>query len=126
MVTPSADDGGEVTMGLIREAMAYRVKYRVADGRRTKRYMPLEMLCVHSRNRGGVYPMPLTVANLGIGIFQDGFNLEDANHEGVCVQEIPEGSRPPGWQTSHEWNKKKTTGTMLETHPWSHRHGAAG
>ena len=31
--------------------------------------------------------MVQTAVNLGVGIFQDGFNPEDANHEGVCVQE---------------------------------------
>ena len=109
----SADDEGEVSMGIIREAMAFRVKYRIGDGRSLKRLVHLEMLCVHKGNRGGVYPTPVTVANLGIGVFQDGFNPEEANHEGVCVQEVPDAERPHDRETSHAWNKKKIAGTML-------------
>lgn len=104
----------EESIGAIREAMAYRVKYRISEGARSKRYLHLEMLCVHKDNRGGQYPMPNTAVNLGIGIFQDGFDPEHANHEGVCVQEIPEGCRPSGWLTSHSWNRQRTAGTMLE------------
>ena len=59
----------EALMGAIREAMAYRVKYRIKDTKRAKRPIALEMLCVHKQNRGGQYPMPQTVANLGIGTF---------------------------------------------------------
>ena len=40
-------------LGLVRQAMAYRVKYRVAGG---KRQMYLSLLGVHPLNRGGVYP----------------------------------------------------------------------
>ena len=101
-------------MGSIREAMAYRVKYRLKDTKRAKRQLHLEMMCVHKRNRGGLFPMPQTVANLGIGIFQDGCSSEEANHEGVCVQEIPEGCRPEGWETSLAVNQRKTKGTLLE------------
>ena len=110
---PSSDDKGEVTMGLIREAMAFRVKYRIGEVRRHKRKLHLEMMCIQKDNRGGVYPMPLTVANLGIGLFQDGFIAAEAHHEGVCVQEIPESHRPEGWETSFEWNKRNVACTML-------------
>ena len=47
-------------MGSIREAMAYRVKYRLADTKRAKRKVHLEMLCIQEWNRGGQYPMPQT------------------------------------------------------------------
>ena len=40
-------------LGLVRQAMAYRVKYRVAGG---KRQMYLSLLGVQPLNRGGVYP----------------------------------------------------------------------
>ena len=69
-------EDSEVSIGSIREAMALRVKYRLCDGIRSKRDLHLEMLCVHKLNRGGQYPMPKTVVNLGIGIFEDGFSLE--------------------------------------------------
>ena len=56
-------------MGLIRRAMAFRVKYRVAnaDGSQ-KRCMALSLLGVHAQNRGGVYPSPETVHNLGLSL----------------------------------------------------------
>ena len=52
------DAEGEKNMGLIRRAMAYRVKYRVqnADGS-LKKQMSLSLLGVHPLNRGGVYCM---------------------------------------------------------------------
>ena len=72
------------------------------------------MLYVHKDNRGAVYPTPVTVQNLGVGILQDGFIPAEANHEGVCVQEIPTKERPPGYETSLEVNQRKTMGTLLE------------
>jgi hypothetical protein len=80
----------DANMGLIRRAMAFRVKYRVpnADGSQ-KRCMALAMLGVHPQNRGGVYPSPETVQNLGVNLLTSGFNADEANHEGVCVQELP-------------------------------------
>ena len=116
----------EALMGAIREAMPYRVKYRIKDTKRAKRPINLEMLCVHKQNRGGQYPMPQTVANLGIGTFEDGFSSEEANHEGVCVQEIPEGFRPQDWETSLAVNQKKTKGTLLEGCFPSDAHSAYG
>ncbi len=59
MSTQAADDG-EV-YGLVREAMAFRVKYRSTDPRKAKRKLALCLLCVHKKNRGGQYPMAATV-----------------------------------------------------------------
>ena len=70
--------------------MAYRVKYRVAGG---KRQMYLSLLGVHPLNRAGVYPSPETVQNLGLKLLETGFSEDEANHEGVCVQEIPPEER---------------------------------
>ena len=100
--------------GLVREAMAYRVKYRSKDLKKAKRRLALCLLCVHKRNRGGQYPMAETVQNLGISIFEDGFNPEEANHAGVCVQEIPHKHQPPEYQTSLQFNVKSCQGTLLE------------
>ena len=79
----------EAVMGSIREAMAYRVKYRIKDTKRAKRLLHLETLCVHKQNRSGQYPMRQTVANLGIGTFEDGFSWEEANHEGCLLYTSP-------------------------------------
>ena len=79
---------GQVDAGLIRQAMAYRVKYRIEGG---KRLMGLSLLGVHPQNRGGVYPSPETVRNLGLKLLKTGFSVDEANHEGACVQEVPSG-----------------------------------
>ena len=115
----SAHGGKDLPVNAVKEAMAYRVKYRVEDSKRAKRAINIELLCVHKDNRGGQYPTATTVENLGIAIFQDGFNRSDANHEGVCVQEVPEGrhrtsSHGVKWKTSREVNFEKTRGTALE------------
>ena len=72
--------------GLVRKAMAFRVKYRL-DGR--KKQISLSRLGVHPQNRGGMYPQPDVVRNLGLNIITKGFNKSEADHEGVSVEEIP-------------------------------------
>ena len=72
--------------GLVRKAMAFRVKYRLDI---KKRVIALSRLGVHPQNRGGMYPQPDTVRNLGLKIITNGFNQSEANHEGVSVEEIP-------------------------------------
>ena len=44
---------------------------------------------MHPQNRGGMYPQPDVVRNLGLKIITKGFNQSEANHEGVSVEEIP-------------------------------------
>lgn len=82
-------------MGLVRAAMALRVKYRLPQ----KMHLPLSLLGVHQMNRGGVYPMSETVTGLGLRILAGGFSKEEANHQGVCVEEAPPralGGKPLG------------------------------
>ena len=95
------DTAADEAMGLVRRALALRAKYRVQSGKQT---IPLSILGVHPFNRAGVYPMEETVVNLGLGILLSGFSVDEANHEGVCVQEVPaeeqskgplEGYEPP-------------------------------
>ena len=73
-------------MGLVRKAMAFRVKYRVSL---SKKRIALARLGVHPHNRGGMYPQPDIVRNLGLNIMATGFNGSEADHEGVCVEEVP-------------------------------------
>ena len=115
MAAGSKEEDG--MMGLIREAMALRVKYRLqkATGVKIdKKTLTLTMLCVNRHNRGGNYPHPGTVLNLLINIFKEGFNEADANHEGVCVQELPAKERPKNYKTELEYNIEKTRFTSLE------------
>ena len=72
--------------GLVRKAMAFRVKYRLDI---KKRVIALSRLGVHPQNRGGMYPQPDVVRNLGLKIITKGFNKSEADHEGVCVEEVP-------------------------------------
>ncbi len=90
---PDSPDS-DVTMGIIRRAMALRVKYRVASATGAKkRRIPLALMGVHNMNRGGVYPNGERVANLAVELLKAGFSEEEANHEGVCVQEVPATER---------------------------------
>ena len=84
----AAEMSTAMDIGLVRQAMAFRVKYRVA-----KKVISLFRLAVHPQNRGGMYPQPDTVRNLGLKIISKGFNQSEANHEGVCVEEIPYSER---------------------------------
>ena len=104
----------EIDDGIVREAMALRVKYRVGVKGRVKRPVHITTMCIHKNNRGGQYPQAGTVENLGVHIFTEGFNAEEANHEGVCVQELPANERPTGYDTSFERNVLQCMGTPLE------------
>ena len=87
-------------IGLVRQAMAYRVKYRISKERKS---ISLNRMGVHPMNRGGVYPQPDTVRNLGLKLLKTGFSVHEANHEGVCVEEVPfneRGAAPGGGQTA--------------------------
>ena len=104
---PSATD-----MGLVRMAMALRVKYRVSDERKL---ISLRRLGVHPMNRGGVYPQPDTVRNLGLKLLNTGFSENEANHEGVCVEELPNHERSGGaaavaapYESYLHFNRKNT------------------
>ena len=104
------DSNDEEMWGLIREAMALRVKYRLkddSDKARAKKRLMLTLLCVSRYNRGGNYPNPTTVLNWLISIFGQGFNDAEANHEGVAVQEIPAKDRPDDYVTDLEYNIKR-------------------
>ena len=72
-------------------------------------------------NRGGVYPMPDTVAKLGVAIVDDGCSKEEANHEGVCVQEVPVAERKHNpmrtkeiYETYADFNRRRTKDSFLE------------
>ena len=77
-----------VDIGIVRQAMAWRVKYRVVtESGQIKRRLPLQLLGVHPKSRGGVYPQGDVVKTLGIRLAGLGYNQEEADHQGVVVQE---------------------------------------
>ena len=78
-------------LGEVKRAIAFRVKYRLSSNTgHMKRRLALNLLGVHPQNRGGVYPQGDVVKNLGIMFARTGFSQEEADHQGVCVQEPPQ------------------------------------
>ena len=101
--------------GILRAAMAYRVKYRkeiLCEGKlqHFTRLMPRQ-LCPHNKNRGGVYPNENAVRDLGVGLLDQYFLQEEADHLGVCVEEVPSAERPPQYVTYEEYNLTKSEAT---------------
>ena len=87
---------------LIKAAAAFRTKYK----RPGTQFMPLICLGVSPANRCGIFPEQSRLIGLMKDIFGQGFSAETINHAGVCVEEIPEGERPQGYETIHDWNVK--------------------
>jgi len=97
-------------MGPIRKAMALRVKYRVlTETGQIKRRLPLRLLGVHPENRWGVYPQGDVVKNLGVQLALKGFSQEEADHQGVCVQELPNSAVAASFL---HYNKQKREGQL--------------
>ena len=72
----------------VSKAMALLMNYRTTTGAgQIKRRLPLLTLSVHPENRGGVYPQGDDVKQLAIRLAKAGFSQEEADHQGVCVQE---------------------------------------
>ena len=94
--TKGAPGGEKLTAaeaGVIRKAMAFRVKYRVVTNGQVKRRIQLAVMGVHPSNRGGVYPNEDRVKGLGVDILRWGADCEEADHNGVTVEEIPTSER---------------------------------
>ena len=73
-------------------------------------------MSVHPQNRGGIYPQPDTVRNLGVEIMAPGFNQSEANHEGVSVEEMPFCERAKHGRSGGyaEYNLKQCDHPFLE------------
>ena len=106
--------------GQVAQSLALRAKYKLpgADG---VQIIPLRELGVHPQNRSGVFPPPTRVVDLLCNILELGFSSGEANHEGVCVQELPpeqhaayeqKWGRP--YETLHAYNCKcvRTVGPL--------------
>ncbi len=91
MAAPKAPPKDEDT-GMMRRAMAMRVKDRKLneDGVVEKRIL-LQRLGVHPKNRGGVYPQRDVVKRLLLALAKESYQREEADHNGVCVEEVPRG-----------------------------------
>ena len=120
-----ATDGDEA-YGIMKRATLLRLKYRVYD---TKKKLQLTQLGVHPKNRAGIYPNANRVERLGTDILRDGFNLEEANHEGVCVQEVPMDERrgeDPAVAGYFKWNLANAEDPKLKVCFTEHTHVAYG
>ena len=79
-VDMATDD--DETYGIMKRATLLRLKYKVHD---TKKKLQLTQLGVHPKNRAGVYPNAERVESLGTSLLKDGFNVDEAYHEGVIM-----------------------------------------
>ena len=104
-----------IDMGTVRKAMAMRVKYRVlTDSGQVKRRLSLRLLGVHPDNRGGIYPQGDVVKTLGIRLAGLGYNQDEADHQGVAVQEIPVEHQHSAVAESYgQYNIRKCLGQPL-------------
>ena len=101
----------EADIGIIRKAMALQVKYRIAMNGKTKRRIPIAAMGVHPSNRGGVYCNEDRVVGLNGDIQKWGADQDEADHNGVTVEEIPDAERAKHPQLRleryTEYNKRK-------------------
>ena len=100
----------EGEMGIVRQAMAYRVKYRIGHAKMRKN---IRFLGIHPKNRAGVYACGETVKALGVNLMKWAFSQEEADHAGVCVEEVPTGQRSSDLKAYTDWNQLKCEGNPL-------------
>ena len=86
---------------MIRRAAAYRVKYRRAGGLVC---IPLQQVGFHPLNRDGQPPNGDRCAQLCVDILALGFDTEEANAAGICVEQRP------GHHTFDDFNKAACDG----------------
>ena len=70
--------------GLVRQAKAVRDKYSTGP----KMQIVIDFLGPHPKNRGGQYPSHEAVIELCCKLIKEGFDVDEANHMGVCVSEL--------------------------------------
>ena len=90
-------------------AMCFRVKYRktTGDGRVARQRVRIEVLGVHPKNRGGVYPSGLRLQSLTHSAFDAGFLIEEFTTNAVAVEEPPADevrSRGEGYVSASTYN----------------------
>ena len=86
---------------MIRRAAAYRVKYRRGGGLVC---LPLQQVGFHPLNRDGQPPNGDRCAQLCVDILALGFDTEEANAAGICVEQRP------GRHTFDDFNKAACDG----------------
>ena len=85
---------GTQLIGLMRRALALRRQFSLnADGSPHIKMLPLDIMGVHQLNRSGHFPNGDACVDLGCKVLRDGFVLEEALSQGICVQEVPESER---------------------------------
>ncbi len=113
--SPHAVAEGSPAYGQIQQAMAYRVKYRIQHKEGTKTVntilINIRSLGVHMKNRGGVYPNKDTLKGLCSFLIQKGFTRAEADHQGVCVQNVPATELSQTVEDIGAYNRAKTQDT---------------
>ena len=82
----SSEEERAVSLGVIRKAMAFRVKCRIVEFGQMKRRLLILDLGVHPDNRGGLYPNEERIKQLSNRFLEKGTDEEEANHNGVVVE----------------------------------------
>ena len=75
------------------------------------RHTPIHQMGGIHEYRGGLVPQEETVKYLGVWLLDNGFLEAEANHQGVCVEDIPADERPRGTPGLAEYNREKTKNT---------------
>jgi hypothetical protein len=118
MKSAASSEVAKINYGVIQKAMAFRVKYRLShlDGGKTVSFIKIHIrsLGVHMKNRGGSYPNIDTLKGLCRFLIEKGFVREEADHQGVCVQDIPHSELREGLDALASFNRGKCSYPGLE------------
>ena len=120
--------GAEAEKGHVRKAAGLRRKYC-----KTEQILPLSVLGVHPKNRHGQFPQWERVRELGCQLLLGGFDVEEANHAGVCVAELPPEEMRCNFPTENSeltkdgksyctydlWNKSKCAAVAALSGAWN-------
>ena len=86
---------------LIKRSIQYRAKYRVPGGK--KAAIP-DMVVPHFKNRGGDPMAPTRLRELGGILVVEGYDLIEANTNGVAVQQKPAALGGTGKEFQEAWS----------------------
>ena len=109
---PDSADDAESKHGRVKKAMALRVKYRKTHRIQTKAVYTIQLalrsLGVHVKSRGGVYPNSEAVEDFGRSLLENRFSREEADHLGICVENVPSNLQGGQCLSLKQYNKECT------------------
>ena len=98
----------QLEMGTVRQAMAFKVKYRIkqSDGS-WKTRVSYDIFGGHPHNRGKTFPNGLRCKSLCTQVLTMGVSRDEADHGGLLVEEAPQSRR------FDDYNKEHSKGNPL-------------